>query len=466
MAAEDKFLQVPPDSNGKYVQMFPWNDGVNDIHTPVNQVADRNDPKKKLGISSAGEASVTFRGGSPIFTSFNRLAISEESLLGLYKLYQPEYFTTHFDNQFDTTVAGGGTVTYDTPENGVKLSIGVASGAKAAFHSHRHYIYSPKNSMPLVMSFKAGDAGKTNLVRRHGWFGNAGNIRVLIEMTENDVEFIVEDDDLSYSQRVSKVNWNRDKLDGTGGDNNLSGVALDLTKNTVWWIDFQYLSAGAVRFGQMINGEMVTCHVMGNYNALDRPWCSNPSFSFGTEIENIGVAPSSSETICYCGVITNDGYHEFDEEIGVIRAEITLTDNAWTPVFSIRPTQLKGGIANRDRIVPKVLDLFSSVSSIEIVSEVNPTIISGDTWAGQSLNIEYDTTGVVTQGTGIEKSGHFSGAGEVSEDDLEGTYSLQMGGIHRHYDVSDSDHITFFAKKLIADDTDTLVKMLLHVAEV
>lgn len=471
MADTDRWLQVPPDSNGNKIQMYPWLDGAENIQTPVNQIADRNDPTKRLGIASDGAATIAFTSGIPQYTATNRQASSIERLMGMFRLYLPEYFsnpeTDDFTDEFHTEVANGGAVTYDAAERGVKLNIGVGIGAKAAFHSHRHFIYRLGNSKPLFMTFKASDAGKVGVRRRFGWFSNEGNTRLILETFENNVEFIIEDDDLGYSQRAIQDDWNGDDLSGNGGDANLSEELLDTTKLTIWWLDYQY-PAGALRFGQMINGKKVVCHTMGNYNVLDRPWCSDPSFSFGMEIENTAVSPSSSYIIAHGGLITNDGYQEFDEEDTIIRAEKTLDSNNWTPIVTIRPSELKGGVTNRSRVLPTTLDVFSTAAPIEIVSEINSSLQSAlaEPWGGKKLDIDYDIIGTWQQGTtGREKSGHFSGTGETNEEELEPSFPKQLAGITRHYDATETDTITFFAKKLIEDDVDTLVKLTLHVAE-
>jgi len=74
-----------------------------------------------------------------------------------------------------------------------------------------------------------------------------------------------------YGIQVSKVvetkvrqsEWNIDKLDGTGA----SGYNIDLTKMQMFYIDYSWYGAGAVRFGIKNNrGEVIYCHRMMNNN--------------------------------------------------------------------------------------------------------------------------------------------------------------------------------------------------------
>jgi hypothetical protein len=63
--------------------------------------------------------------------------------------------------------------------------------------------------------------------------------------------------------RVRQSEWNIDKLDGTGA----SGYNIDLTRMQMFYIDYSWYGAGAVRFGIKNNrGEVIYCHRMMNNN--------------------------------------------------------------------------------------------------------------------------------------------------------------------------------------------------------
>ena len=63
--------------------------------------------------------------------------------------------------------------------------------------------------------------------------------------------------------RYVQSSWNIDKMDGTGA----SLMNLDLTKMQMFYIDFTWYGAGAIRFGFKNNrGEVVYCHRIANNN--------------------------------------------------------------------------------------------------------------------------------------------------------------------------------------------------------
>lgn len=67
----------------------------------------------------------------------------------------------------------------------------------------------------------------------------------------------------TVNTRYPQSTWNIDKMDGTGH----SGINLDLTKMQMFYIDYTWYGAGAIRFGFKNNrGELVYCHRIPNNN--------------------------------------------------------------------------------------------------------------------------------------------------------------------------------------------------------
>ena len=70
---------------------------------------------------------------------------------------------------------------------------------------------------------------------------------------------------LTRDFRFSQSEWNIDKCDGTGA----SGFNIDLTRINMFYIDYSWYGAGAIRFGFKNNrGEITYCHRITNNNAL------------------------------------------------------------------------------------------------------------------------------------------------------------------------------------------------------
>jgi hypothetical protein len=63
--------------------------------------------------------------------------------------------------------------------------------------------------------------------------------------------------------KIPQSSWNLDKMDGTGA----SGYNLDLTKMQMFYIDYSWYGAGAIRWGlRATDGKVTYCHKMVNNN--------------------------------------------------------------------------------------------------------------------------------------------------------------------------------------------------------
>ena len=63
--------------------------------------------------------------------------------------------------------------------------------------------------------------------------------------------------------KIPQSQWNIDRCDGTGA----SGFSLDLTRMQMWYIDYSWYGAGAIRFGvKNQRGEVIYCHRIANAN--------------------------------------------------------------------------------------------------------------------------------------------------------------------------------------------------------
>ena len=67
----------------------------------------------------------------------------------------------------------------------------------------------------------------------------------------------------TINTKYPQSSWNIDRADGTGA----SGFTLDLNKMQMWYMDYTWYGAGAIRFGFKNNrGEVIYCHRIPNNN--------------------------------------------------------------------------------------------------------------------------------------------------------------------------------------------------------
>lgn len=448
--AED-FIQSPPDSTGKRVHTKEWNDGTNDINTPVMMLGDRDNPLNRQSVDNQGAATVRYADGSPDFDIFGRMTVSELNLMGVYKFYEDEYAS-----EFMKTEVGTGTVTHDMTNRGLKLECGTADGDIASYKSHRFYNYRPLNDMPLHFTFTSSPAvvGRT---REIGWYTNCGD-RMVFEEVDGVMNILLFDNLSNRTIRVAQDAWSGDRLDGSGDANNLSGVNLNAQKGGIWWISFQYLSMGIIDFGQLINGTRVLCHRIENYNQLDRPYMKSASVCFGFTQTNTAICGSSGSFTVHCATVTNDGYDDFIHSQSVADNKVVGVGATWVPIVSFRPSQFTdAGDDNRGRTLPRMISVLSSTSAIELRTDFSPTL-TGDTWASTAKRTEFDTAATaVTVTDDTRLFGRVVAAGIPDNGDLSNVFDVGKNGVTRKNDASLSDYMTISARLFNSGDAVTTV---------
>ena len=442
------FIQVPPDSpGGKKIYAPESTQGADDVHTQVMSIGDRNDPSHRQAVDVEGAATTKYPTGAPTFDAFGLMLTSEPNLLGSYKFYESDEAT-----RFTKIVDGTADVVFDASLGGILLTTGTAAGDRVRYMSDRRYAYRPGATNNVTFTLKAGDVGKTNLIRRVGWFGD--DEHMAFEWSDTSQYVSMKNTLTATTIRRERAEWNGDRLDGLGGDYNRSGVTFDATKINVWWIDYQYLGAGAIRFGTWIDGKQVVCHTEGNYNTLDRPYLKSPNLAFGIEQYNEGgITASSSEMQLSCSVVSSSGYDEHATKSSGYSETFTVTSQTFEPIFSFRASQLLNGIDNRYRAMPILFNIVSDTEVVEVLAELSPTL-TGATWLKSAMGLEIDTeaTASVPQ-AGTPKLGVFTGINVPTLFHLEDLFPRYTDGLHRDWDITKAERVMTISARLLNGTT-------------
>lgn len=455
------YIQGPPDSSGKKVHTNMVVDGNSEeIHTQVVVLADKEFPEQQQSIDNQGQAYIRFAEGSPAFSAFGASINTEPTLMAMYKFYEADQ-ASHFEKK----AVGTADVAFDAAFGGIKLSTGTADGDSVTYTSHKYHHYRPGNGMPITFTMKAGDTGKTNLERRVGLFDD--NDGVFLEMIGTSVAAVIRSSLTGTENTTDRSNWTGDRLDGAGGHHNLSGVTLDPTKNSIWWIDYQYLGAGAVRFGTFVDGNKVICHTVGHYNALDRQWAATPSLPFRMEQKNNGITASSSEWHVFCAVVQSEGYSGQSLQPVTVNNTKTMTSTTdFIPILSFQPSQINiNGFENRIRALIRSYSIISTQEPIEVMLSAGPDfLLTGATFSERLGNIDYDIDATAIIAVGVLLGVGYCAGGNNSILDVSNLFDINTDGLYRNADITGSNVITLSIKLMTG--TTTKVGMAVSVLEI
>lgn len=384
------YVRVPPDSTGKKVYSQSHTVGADSVEAQVIHIGDSVMPEQQLAVDAKGSASVRFAEGQPVLSGFGYLKTANQRALGVYESSSGSY-----DDLFSITEVNGGTNTYDDVGHGMLLTTIGTIGSKVNRTTNRYHYYLPGSSNLIVMTTACGDTGKVGNARRWGAFD--ANDGVFFELYDNTFNVVIRSSTTGsvVNTRIPRSTWNGDKLDGSGN----SLFTLDLTKINLWWIDYQWLGSGRVRFGVIEkDGTRTVCHTFQNAGQFVVPYMRAGTLPLATENENHGVTGSPSQLRESCLSIYTEGTYEDytfwrKSDVDAVGVSVTATPIA---VANLRSKQTPEGLNHHNSVIayPETLNVYTD-QPIKLSLYQN-TIVTGGTWTGLDSALEVNYTGVAT----------------------------------------------------------------------
>ena len=338
-----------------------------------------------LGATPGNPTVVTFAGTTAL-DAFGRLRVSEP-----YTLFdsQNRYAA---DSQFDTSTASGGAFAFLPNESSCSMTVNTTSGSEVVRQTFRSFPYQPGKSFLFMGTFTFA-AGKVNLRQRVGYFSTQNGVFFMQDGgTGTTLSFTIRtytSGSVSDLNTVTQANWNGDKLDGTGP----SGLMLDVTKTQILFTDIEWLGAGNVRCGFVLNGAFVVCHTFQNANQTGSTavYTTTAILPIRYEITNTGTTGSSSVMKQICStVISEGGYAQLTSDSVARRTAVLANiETTFLPLISIR---LNASTLGAVVLVKQVNVLPTSIQNYETVLVKN-SVLTGASWVtGTFQNVDYDVT--------------------------------------------------------------------------
>ena len=179
--------------------------------------------------------------------------------------------------------------------------------------------------------------------------------------------------------RIPQSQWNIDRMDGTGA----SGMALDLTKMQMFYIDYSWYGAGAIRFGFKNNrGEVTYCHRIVNNNQNTEAYMRSGNmaarYETSTRVPYTVLAASLSSAASTGATVTLRDATDFPN-VGVI--VVTGSGNQGSPVEYI---SYSAKSANTLTIAQRAL--FGGVASANTFNVTSTSPVSVELSAPQNAS--------------------------------------------------------------------------------
>ena len=393
-----------------------------------------NDLTMAMDYSAAGEPLLRVNNvGGVTYNNIGNISASIDAF-GRMRVSNP--FTLFDGNQryrdntfkWDQQDTGAGTSTFLPNESTVLMTVS-GNGDSSIRQSKQVFSYQPGKSL-LTMATFVMTTPTAGLCQRVGYFGSQNG--VYFEADGTTLNLVIRKytsgtvDDTT--EKIPQSAWNVDRLNGQGGQNNISGLTLDVSKAQIWWTDVEWLGVGSVRCGFVINGQFIVCHIFHHSNILDKVYMTTATLPVRYELTSTGAA-GNMRAICST-VISEGGYSNRSQSRSVATAltgrELSNVD--YRPIICLR---LKS--ANIDSVVvPTKFDLYGLQQAGFIYRIIlNPTLTNAN-WqsAGTDSSVEYDLSATALSGGTTVDQGIFVGApkgGSASVSSNEVDFSQQLG---------------------------------------
>lgn len=401
-----------------------------------------DNPLNGQNVDQRGAAFVRYQGGDQQLGAFGPSKFAEDSQLAAYTHYYDEEPNEWYDN-----ISGGGaSLTHLPNESSVALDIGTVSGEIASRTTHRYHVYQPGFGQLVLMTVTVGDTGKANVRRRWGYFDS--NNGCFFELTGTTLNIGIRSNVTGTPSDVlvPQVDWNGDRVDGGLGPGNLSRVLLDVSKNNVYWIDFQWLGAGRVRFGIFSPaGDRVLLHTFEHANSITTPWCTTPVLPIRWSMDNTGTSGSPSRLKLTCASVQMEGRLVPELSRRSVKwdsAKPTKTTTAEVPIISFRSKLTINSIRNSKTTILESFTAYVKTQACRVRVYLEPTDPLGGAPSWSSVRVD----AAAEQDTAATS---FTGGKEL--------LSFVLGIGTHNVDLPDNFGLLGLAMRLKADEAQTLV---------
>jgi len=213
--------------------------------------------------------------------------------------------------------------------------------------------------------------GGTGVIQRIGYFDDDNG--VFFQNNEGTKQVVVRSNSTSsvVNSAVDQDDWNIDQLDGTGP----SGITVDWTKTQIFFIDFEWLGVGLVRYGIQLGGDTYYFHIIEHAGVDTLTYMGTPNLPARYEIEQLGTGTAATLTAICCSILSEGGQNP----TGILRSESTdgveVATAVANTIYAVVGIKLKAAF-NGIEVTPKSLSMLSEAAQADFEWRLllNPTV--------------------------------------------------------------------------------------------
>jgi len=363
--------------------------------------------------------------GTPFAVFYSKQTFNDST-----KSASDEQYPLFFNN---AQVSGAGTSSIFSADRASTTLLVAASTAGNRVRQSRQCInyQSGKGQMAVFTGITASGSTSDGITKRWGLFDANNGVffqaagSVISTVQRSNVSGCVVD------TITNQASWNLDRFDGRGK----SKITLTASFAQVYFLDFEWLGVGRVRYGLFVDGLPFYVHEQNNANAITSAWSSNPNTPVRYEIDNDGNGDADGiEMMCVAvssegGVQVQGSVRNPDPKEAIVN---TINANVAGSTYVVSGMKLKSGHINHQVDVINVAMLSISQGDVAWGLYLNPTMSASLTYADiNDSAIEYAFGSNANPGDTITDPGHALIGGMITGNDSLSQFpitQLRMGG--------------------------------------
>jgi hypothetical protein len=339
-----------------------------------------------------------------------------------YTMVETSHLKDINSEQETQSITGAGTITLNT--NAPLVDMTLTGAGTLVKQTRARGIYQASKSLLVYLTGVLNSGiNATGVTSRIGYFDaddgayfeHQGGTGLFITIRSSGSGSVV-------NNSISQASWNVDKMDGTGP----SGKTIDATKNQIFFLDFEWLGAGMVRSGFIIEGKYCYAHKFFHSNLVNQPYMNSPNQPIRYEISSSGGAGSLKKI---CGAVVSEGGgpavgRQYTVNMGITYKSVSSNEK------SVLALRMKTGFPKANIRINSIVvgtnnNIAILVTSYILRDVVSTTVLPGASWTSASTVVEYDisATSFIKTGSIITQSDIINNKNKRTYINMSNTYN-------------------------------------------
>jgi hypothetical protein len=347
---------------------------------------------------------VAFSPGTADKDAFGRLRVAAPQTLFDSKLTVDNTPLVWDDQQ----ISGTASSTYLSNQAAVSLGVAVNTAGRRVRQTFRRFNYQPGKSQLVVMTLVPG-ANDTNVTKRWGIFDD-----------QNGLFFEMKDGVFSVGERTYSSGAAVDTTVASTSWDGRFPAGYDLTKSQIFWIDYEWLGVGTVRYGIFHEGKPIQLHAVHHNNVLNKVYMSTPNLPLRYELVGTGTHASAT-LVCICSTVISEGGSEsVGRDFSVDRGITGLATGNNTSIYPLLAIRLKSTHLGADVAIKEIETMCTTVSDWRWSLKLNPTV------TGTALSFSSITNSAIEAAAGATNATTVSGGTIIASGYGTGTQQARI----------------------------------------